>query len=277
MQQRVVEHRYEHPCYSISCEARPQGFVGPQHACHLDALELCIIESGIETVTFDRLTTTAGKGYYGTIRPGVDHSSWVGARAVLETNLHLRTEWLRSLCDESGAPPISEWSSGIFVAPQELLETTRALRQAVTRPDGCGRDLMISSLTTYLGAFLLRVHHDAPGRPDRSSVSSRLRGTAEWMRECLGERFTVEMLARSAGMSQYHYLRAFKKQYGISPYAFLLRIRADRAAELARSTDIPFTQLAMDLGFGSSSRLTEAVKRAHGATPSELRRPTNCA
>ncbi len=144
------------------------------------------------------------------------------------------------------------------------------LRQTLQHQDDNSRDLMISSLVTYLAAHLIRRHHN-PSNRELGGVSQRLRRTAEWMQDCPTEQFTVERLAESAGMSQYHFLRTFKKQYGVSPYAFLLQLRVKRATELVLGTDMPFTHVAMDSGLGSSSRLSEAIRKEHGVTPTELR------
>lgn len=269
---QAVEHRFEHPSFRISCEQRPRGFEGPQRACHPDALELSVVDSGVERVQLGTTFMTASTGCYSLIHPGVVHASWVGDRPVVETNLHFQTPWLEALLDECRLDRNQRWRTGVFTAPPELVDSARLVRKAVTGPDEPAKDLMISSLVTFLAGLLLRMEdRDArPALPD--TVGSRLQRTEAWMRECPGDRFTIEQLARCAGMSQFHYLRSFKKQYGTSPYAFLLQVRVERASKLIRDTDTPFTRIAMDMGFGSSSRLTEAVRKSFGQTPTELRR-----
>jgi AraC-like DNA-binding protein len=83
---------------------------------------------------------------------------------------------------------------------------------------------------------------------------------------------SLRALAATAGMSRFHFIRAFKHAYGLPPHAYLLQLRVERAAELIRSSDLPLTTIAHDLGFGSSSRLSEAIRRRYGQTPSSLRR-----
>jgi AraC-like DNA-binding protein len=258
--------------FRISCEARPASFEGPQRACHADELEFCVIESGTEKCQIDRgPITILGKGTYDLLAAGTVHSSWAEMSPVVETIVHFRVDWLRALHEEHGLPVMTRWRTGAFSAPQEILHVIQMLRQTLLHPDDGASELMLSSLVTVLAAQLVRRHHN-PRNRELAGVPERLRRTEDWMRACPTERFTIELLAESAGMSQFHYLRSFKKQYGVSPYAFLLRLRVQRATELVLGTDMPLTQIAMDSGFGSSSRLTDAIRREHGTTPTELRR-----
>jgi AraC-like DNA-binding protein len=264
-------HRHIRTDFRLSCEARPASFEGPQRACHLDELEFCIIESGAEKArTENGPIETHGKGTYDLLAPTTVHSSWSEMTPVVETIVHFKVDWLRSLHEDHGLPALTQWRTGRFTAPQETLHVTHMLRQTLQHQDDNSRDLMISSLVTYLAAHLIRRHHN-PSNRELGGVSQRLRRTAEWMQDCPTEQFTVERLAESAGMSQYHFLRTFKKQYGVSPYAFLLQLRVKRATELVLGTDMPFTHVAMDSGLGSSSRLSEAIRKEHGVTPTELR------
>jgi AraC-like DNA-binding protein len=265
-------YRHLRKDFRVSCEARPASFEGPQRACHIDELEFCVFESGIEKVQFDHgPITTRAKGTYDLLPPGTVHSSWADTTPVVETIVHFRVDWLRSLHEAHGLPAMTRWRTGAFAATQEILHVSHMLRRALVHPDDGATDLMVSSLVTFLAAHLVRRHHK-PNSRDLGGVVHRLRRSEDWMRECPNERFTIEMLAACAGMSPFHYLRSFKKEYGVSPYAFLLRQRVQRATELVRGTDMPLTQIAFDTGFGSSSRLTAAIRKTHGITPTELRR-----
>src|SRR6185503_17036139 len=56
-------------------------------------------------------------------------------------------------------------------------------------------------------------------------------------------------LARSAGLSPYHFLRTFKRVTGVTPHQWLLRARLREAAQRLSATREPVTDIALDVGF----------------------------
>jgi AraC family transcriptional regulator len=94
---------------------------------------------------------------------------------------------------------------------------------------------------------------------------------AEYIDAHLAERVRVGELAAIAGLSSFHFSRAFKRTTGQSPYAFALGRRVIRARELL-STKLPLAEIALAVGFASQSHLTEHFRRRIGVTPGRIRR-----
>jgi AraC-like DNA-binding protein len=88
----------------------------------------------------------------------------------------------------------------------------------------------------------------------------------------LGERVTLENVARAAGASPFHLARVFQAQTGAPVHRYLTRLRLraslERLAEGARD----LTALALELGFSSHSHFTDTFRREFGCAPSEIRR-----
>jgi len=82
---------------------------------------------------------------------------------------------------------------------------------------------------------------------------------------------SLASLARQAGVSRFQFLRAFKKQYGVPPHAYLTSLRLDKGEQLLRASDLSITAIASEVGFGSVSRFSEAFSRRHGSPPSTWR------
>ncbi len=79
-------------------------------------------------------------------------------------------------------------------------------------------------------------------------------------------------LAARAGLSVFHFARAFRVSTGSTPRAFVEARRIARARQLIAGTAQPLAAIAVDAGFGTQSRLTIAFKRATGFTPAAWRR-----
>jgi AraC family transcriptional regulator len=79
-------------------------------------------------------------------------------------------------------------------------------------------------------------------------------------------------LATRAGLSVFHFARAFRVSTGQTPRTFVEARRIARARHLIGETAQPLATIALETGFGTQSRLTTAFKRATGFTPAAYRR-----
>jgi AraC-like DNA-binding protein len=78
-------------------------------------------------------------------------------------------------------------------------------------------------------------------------------------------------MAAAAGLSRAHFSREFKQAFGVSPHAYLLTVRLERAATLLRVTDRSVTEVCLDVGLLSLGSFTTSFKRMFGKTPTEYR------
>jgi len=117
----------------------------------------------------------------------------------------------------------------------------------------------------------LFLHH---GSEQRRPIETRER-TAVWRaRDYLVDHFAsdigLEELAGIAGLSRAHLIRAFRKEFHITPHAFLtdIRIRRERALlSLGRSP----ADVAFACGFDDQAHFTRHFKARVGITPGQFR------
>lgn len=100
----------------------------------------------------------------------------------------------------------------------------------------------------------------------------QLRRTQEVMRSKLAEDVTLGALAAECGLSQTHFIRAFKQSTGTTPYAWLQQRRIERARVLLATTDLSLKEIAIDCGFADQSHLTRNFTRRVGVSPARWRR-----
>ncbi|HEU4687943.1 MAG TPA: AraC family transcriptional regulator [Vicinamibacterales bacterium] len=79
-------------------------------------------------------------------------------------------------------------------------------------------------------------------------------------------------LAARASLSPYHFARAFKTSAGMTPRAYVEHRRIEQAKRLLEASKQPLADVAMEVGFGTQSRLTATFRRKTGFTPGEYRR-----
>jgi len=81
----------------------------------------------------------------------------------------------------------------------------------------------------------------------------------------------LEMLARTAGLSKYHFLRLFKLVHGLTPHTYLQRKRVGVAVRLLESTRLTVREVATNVGFADDSTLVRQVRRWTRRTPGQVR------
>ena len=91
-----------------------------------------------------------------------------------------------------------------------------------------------------------------------------------FMRNNFGQPLTVDMIAREACMSKFHFLKLFKRRYGLSPRQYLIRLRLDRARTLLLSNKYGVADVCLQVGFESHSSFTHSFKRMYGSPPSKF-------
>ncbi|MEV5573170.1 helix-turn-helix transcriptional regulator [Spirillospora sp. NPDC052269] len=94
----------------------------------------------------------------------------------------------------------------------------------------------------------------------------------ETMREKLGERLTVDDMARAAMFSKFHFSRVFQRITGVSPGRFLSAMRLQEAKRLLLTTSLSITEITYLVGYSSVGTFSTRFKEAVGLSPTEYRR-----
>jgi AraC-like DNA-binding protein/mannose-6-phosphate isomerase-like protein (cupin superfamily) len=84
--------------------------------------------------------------------------------------------------------------------------------------------------------------------------------------------WTLSELAGAAAMSRTAFAQRFRELTGMSPVAYVKRVRLARAAELLRTTELPVAEIAGRCGYVSPPSFSRAFARVFGAPPGHYRR-----
>jgi AraC family transcriptional regulator len=268
----------------ITREWRAPHTEGPRNARHATTLELCLIEEGEDVASIEGRLGVATAGQYAVIAPDAVHSSWTERRSSTQTIVHIPVELLAESAHALGASfQPGRFDSAARPTPPELAATVGALRHhAAARAADRGsptvapaQGLLVTSLVTHLSVWLAREHlldgERAAPTVATPHARAKVRAVERRMREEPEHAHALESLAAQAGLSRFHFLRLFKREFGLTPHAHLLRLRAEKAAQLLSDTELSTTAIAFELGFSSTSALISTFKRLHGDTPHRWR------
>ncbi|HOW85633.1 MAG TPA: GyrI-like domain-containing protein [Candidatus Aminicenantes bacterium] len=107
----------------------------------------------------------------------------------------------------------------------------------------------------------------------RTEYMARINRVIDHIERNIGRDLSLDELARAANFSPFHFHRIFAAVVGEPLHAFVLRIRAERAAgALLSDPKATITAIALDHGYSSSAAFARAFRDRFGMSASEWRR-----
>ena len=217
----------------------------------------------------------------GTVRPGV--VTVIPAGSSSRWDIHLPLNVVQLYLPHATLERIAGEAN--MAGPGELLErtahpdliTSRLLMSAADVLEGSAAldALFRQQLTDLLATRLLAAYTGAPVtvQPVIGGLSpNALRGAIERMRSDNDADVSLGALASDAGLSRFHFCRAFKESSGLSPHAWLRQHRLEQAMNMLRDTDASVVSVAAALGYGSQTAFAAAFRKLTGEAPSSWRR-----
>ncbi|EKF17493.1 helix-turn-helix domain-containing protein [Nitratireductor pacificus] len=172
----------------------------------------------------------------------------------------------------NGEHPLHSASSGetwvgVLPVPPELLGHIKALFDSAMSERG---DLVLEAraldiISTAIAA-MRKVQPAATPPRDRR----QLRQVRELMVSDLARDWTIEALAREAGLSQKRLKTGFRGLYGVAVYAYLQEQRLLEARRLLGAGGMSVTQIALSVGYNSASHFSRLFARRFGLQPSRV-------
>ncbi|MBW3093605.1 helix-turn-helix transcriptional regulator [Bifidobacterium sp. 82T10] len=144
--------------------------------------------------------------------------------------------------------------SGIF--------TTFHTQQRVSEPK------MAKHITDILTEFAVAASDSTPSPQRQPHIIEHV---LSYIANHLSEPLPIEELAGLAYMSEYHFIRVFKKETGYTPHAYIIDSRMHAAKYLLLNSDATLKQLCDECGFTDPSAFCAAFKRKTGMSPMEFR------
>jgi AraC-like DNA-binding protein len=146
--------------------------------------------------------------------------------------------------------------------------------------EGIPCDVWLEEFFYDLAGELLALRDDVqrevaafPGRrpATRAELYRRLHRARDYIDSCYVQKLSVEGIARVSHLSPYHFHRAFRQAFGVTPMRHLQSRRLRAAARLLASTDRPVTAVALDVGFESLGSFSWLFRRHFGLSPRAYR------
>jgi len=162
----------------------------------------------------------------------------------------------------------------LFFEDAALLATAQKFMALIEgpQPDDCS---YFQALGVVLGHELVRINQGSTN--GKSAIRGGLaawqqRVVTSYIDEHLAEPVPLAKLAELAGLSTYHFCRAFKQSFGVPPHRYHTSERIERAKALLAKPSFSVTDIGLTVGFSETSSFTAAFRKATGLTPTAYHR-----
>lgn len=157
---------------------------------------------------------------------------------------------------------------------------TESIKQAIRLLEAAARYLDLSESahgTLAQAASLLRQQiapqaQEAPGGDKNQLLAWQVRKILTYIDSHITDRVLVADLSDLVRSSEAHFSRLFKRTFGESPHAFVVKRRVELAARRMLDTETPLSDIALSCGFTDQSHLTKCFRHRMLDTPSAWRR-----
>ena len=193
---------------------------------------------------------------------------WRWDQPTTELQLYLRPSFLEETAQQAGLQAPTLIDRFAFEDPI-LRHAVEGLLDELRDPTAAGA-LFGDVAAQFVALHLLRRHCTSARLGDevaRGLTPRQLRRVSELADARLGDDLTLDDLAAAAGLSRFHFARAFRRSTGTSPHRWLVARRMARARELLAATDLP------DRRGRAAARLPQPEPLRPGLPPRRGRHP----
>lgn len=157
----------------------------------------------------------------------------------------------------------------IHVRGERRLEQLVRMLGEEAAGERAGRELILARLVEILLIEALRSVAGDAAEPGllRGLADPRIAAALRKMHGDAERPWTVEALAREAGMSRSAFFERFARTVGVRPMEYLLTWRMAVAKDLLRGGDLAMDEVARRVGYGSASTFSTAFSRHAGMPP----------
>ncbi|KKX30242.1 AraC family transcriptional regulator [Rhizobium sp. LC145] len=234
-----------------------------------DTLSIGAIESGSQIATIRGARENSGPGDLYLINPGEIHD---GAPAgggyryrMIYPDMALFREILEEVTGRSfhGTPAFGRQILHDQPLADAFLKAHRMLEEgAGALETGQGMYMVLAAMFQRHGSSIIV--------PVDTSERSAIRRARDYLMENYASDIGLEELAAVAGLSRAHLIRAFRKEFHITPHAFLTDIRIRKARRMLGG-GAPPAEVALECGFADQPHFTRHFKARTGLTPGQYR------
>lgn len=173
----------------------------------------------------------------------------------------------RGLCLSAGVDT-SSLAFPSLVRDRNLAALVLKVAEATASEDDGYRVCAVRGAVLSLLAYLCRHYASYVSDGESRSVEG-VKKALRYIRDHVAEPITVDMLAKVAGFSKFHFAREFKRVSSYTVVTYLNLVRIEKAKNMLSSGAHNVGETALACGFNNLSYFSKIFREQMGVTPSE--------
>ena len=156
----------------------------------------------------------------------------------------------------------------LFLLRPEIENRDRLKQEFETACDCCGRG-------TELVQCLVRLQREqleAAGQRRHNDAIRPIRMAKQYVQEHYSQPITLESVCEVAGFSPSYFSALFKKETGEGFAKYLTHVRMERAKELLQQTNLPVSEICVQVGYSDLKHFTQNFKKDTKLNPGQYRK-----
>lgn len=235
---------------------------------HLDC-HIGIVTEGVQRQRYKGRTEHVGPGCIAVMPPGVIHDGVrEGGEVYTLKTFRIPYELLCQINADIGGATHEPELQAMTIEDAGLATQLTTLHAAMQAPQADPLALQAEWLST-LHRLFSRAHALGPGAEAPIFSDSQWQSVRDYCMAHLSEKITLEELAGLCGLQRFQFLRQFKRTIGMTPHAWLLRMRLEQSCTLLAHKAGSLTDIAQEVGFFDQSHFNRAFRHAFGVAPSQ--------
>jgi AraC-like DNA-binding protein len=229
-----------------------------------DELVIAITEEGVGTCRTRSCREASGPGSVWIFAPGEYHCGEIDNRWNYRA-IYLDQQGLQALASILS----HESSNRLWIAPG--LYRDEQLARLLLRAHQCFdvKTSIMERQTRWwaaMGMLFGRYGEPRPQTGMRNPGRKNLEKAREYLECNLSRNISIDELASVCGLTRFHLIRSFSREFGLPPHAYASQLRLLAAKQLISAGEKP-VNAAVSVGFYDQSHLSKLFTRAYGLTP----------
>ncbi|BAN48037.1 AraC family transcriptional regulator [Metapseudomonas resinovorans] len=236
-----------------------------------DELLVGVTFQGVQQFNCHKAVHTSTPGSAMLIEPGALHDGHApDEEGFTYGMLYIPQAYVSGMTERLGLGDASNLQAAFQHTLSDDAQLIGAIHQAfLAIHNGEGRLARDQSLDHLLGLLSRHLCLRAPSlKRDSDAEMHRAR---DFLHARMADDIGLEELATYSGIDRFRLTRQFKKAFGQSPHAYLVRLRL-RTARALLATGMAPSQVAAEVGFSDQSHLGVWFRRAYRLTPAAYQR-----
>jgi AraC-like DNA-binding protein len=235
---------------------------------HLD-YHIGLVTQGVQRQRCRGKTVLIGPGCVSLMPPGEIHDGAIdSASGYTLRTFRLSSELLGSVAEELSDTQREPALPGALLEDPELAMQLVRLFDAMRAAGDADSLAVQSEWLRLMNLLLTRSRAIVPLEKSGALSAARWARVRDYCYAHLSEKITLDALAALCDLGRFQFLRQFKETVGMTPYAWLLRLRLEQACALLSRSPQTVAEVAQGVGFYDQSHFNRAFRQAFGVAPS---------